>query len=220
MISILGCGPAGLLAAHAAALTGQDFIIYSKKQKSRIGGAQFLHVQIPGITLEQPDTYLDFIHIGTKRGYAMKVYGDPEADVSWGSYPDGYHPAWNMRAAYDRLWDLYEDVIDDQEVTPSFVHDALAGGDFIISSIPPMAYCIRPDHHFFRSQRVWITQGATTPDNSVMYNGAPDAKWYRASCIFEHASTEWPFIQAGSVEVNKPLHTNCDCWPGIKRVGR
>ena len=37
-VAVLGCGPAGLLVAHAAKLSGWNFTIYSRKQRVVLSG--------------------------------------------------------------------------------------------------------------------------------------------------------------------------------------
>jgi len=49
-IFILGCGPAGLFAAQAAAEMGCSAVIISKLRRSEMYGAQYLHSEIPGLT--------------------------------------------------------------------------------------------------------------------------------------------------------------------------
>src|SRR3546814_7896241 len=53
-VLILGCGPAGLIAAHAAKRMDADFIVMSKARKSFMNGAQYLHAPIPGVSLAEP----------------------------------------------------------------------------------------------------------------------------------------------------------------------
>ena len=49
-VAVLGCGPAGLIAAWAAEQAGADVQIYSKKVQSIIPGSQYLHGPIPGVS--------------------------------------------------------------------------------------------------------------------------------------------------------------------------
>src|SRR5678809_864059 len=53
-VLILGCGPSGLIAAHAAYNRGADFIVVSKARKSFMNGAQYLHAPIPGVSIKEP----------------------------------------------------------------------------------------------------------------------------------------------------------------------
>src|SRR5262245_15995908 len=81
-VVVLGCGPAGLLAAHAASLYGCDVRILSIRQPSIISGAQFLHEHIPGVTGDI-DGHVLFMKAGTAGGYAKKVYGNSRIPTSW-----------------------------------------------------------------------------------------------------------------------------------------
>ena len=52
IVAILGCGPTGLVAAHACAMKHIPFVIFSKKRKSFLFGSQYLHEPIPGVIEE------------------------------------------------------------------------------------------------------------------------------------------------------------------------
>ncbi|HEY7420289.1 MAG TPA: hypothetical protein VH593_34240, partial [Ktedonobacteraceae bacterium] len=79
---VLGCGPAGLLAAHACSLNGADVRIFSLKRPSYISGAQYLHQAIPGLS-GAPDGDIMITKVGTREGYAKKVYGNANKATSW-----------------------------------------------------------------------------------------------------------------------------------------
>lgn len=218
-IAVLGCGPAGLLVAHAVALAGHTPVIYSKKVKSPIGGAQFLHQAIPELTLPEPDGEVNFCFVGSQRGYAQKVYKNPMAEVSWGNYESGQHPVWNLRYTYDVLWGRFSDSIVDKEVDIDWIRNSVSDEAYCFSTIPGPTLC--EGGHVFSRQDVWITKGAWCRDNTIVYNGDPGDGWYRTSMIFGHPGTEWPFeVQQPSVKVRKPLYTDCDCLPHIYRFGR
>lgn len=222
-VAILGCGPAGLLAAHAAYEAGESVTIYSKKKPSPIGGAQFLHRAIPGLTSDNPDGLVNFLHVGDPAVYAEKVYGDPKAETSWGSYADGHHEIWNMHQAYQKLWRRYEHLIIEWEVTPEFVKGLLDSFDIVMSAIPLRGICVR--QHSFESQRVYISSKASFPgsvENLIIYNGSPKTPWYRSSLIFGHGGTEWTVLppEREFTKIHKPLRTDCTCWSGLYRLGR
>lgn len=226
-VAVLGCGPAGLLAAHAAGRAGADLVIYSDKaEPSRIGGAQFLHRAIPGITYYEPDDQCDFRHLGTREAYAKKVYGDPNADVSWGSYPEGDNPVWNMQRAYNSLWEQYAEFIVVEEVNSRVLLDISRQNDVVFSCIPAPALCNHGGSCLFTSQQVWIQQRDNHFKNlrcSIVYNGFADQDWYRWSSLFGTTFFEYPSEVANSFKVSKPLWTNC---PGptyadnVIRLGR
>jgi hypothetical protein len=91
--------------------------------------------------------------------------------------------------------------------------------------------------HQFKHAKIWAAGDApdlgiripyNCPANSAVLNGEPDGHgpaWYRISNIFGHKTVEWPGrIEKPPVktvsQVIKPLNTNCDCHPGMVRVGR
>lgn len=107
-VAILGCGPTGLLAAHACAMNYVDFDIYSRKRKSELFGSQYLHEPIPGLT-EESDRGVDVKYVveGTPEEYRRKTHGK-----WWGGHvaPEDFEPdhtAWDIRKAYNDLWMMY-----------------------------------------------------------------------------------------------------------------
>lgn len=228
-VHVLGCGPAGLLAAHAVRLAGHDPVIHSIKEPSIIKGAQFIHEPIEGMTGVDPDFIITFEKWGYPEEYAMKVYGSPDAPTSWNDFPEGEVPAWGMVQTYQKLWDTYEDLIIDTEIRAPYIKDLLESGAHVISSITPMGYCGRledPSPHLFEWQDVWIesVHSLTTPrDGLIVYNGNPNDRWYRSSLIQGHGSTEYGQAMPRVKRSRKPLRTNCNCferWPNFHRVGR
>lgn len=117
--------------------------------------------------------------------------------------------------------------------------------DLVISTIPARALCgkdlmtrernhpylINGKGHEFRLQTVIATgsrEPGTDVSNFVLCDGTSDVKYYRHSRVFGYQTTEWPFSEFGrtlvdngqAVYVHKPLSTDCNCWPMIRRVGR
>lgn len=224
---IFGCGPAGLLAAQACGEMGLSVAIYSKKVKSQIRGAQFLHIPIKDITKPEPDAIIDMRKWGSQAGYATKVYGDPEAPVSWGNY-DGPINAWSLHGAYELLWDLWEPHITDQPLDADLLEWS-GDADLCVSTVPlPVlaeAWGDEPEGGFnFTYQDVWIRTGLnfSLPHDTVVYNGNPEDHWYRASRIFGWASMEFPTDTPGTVRVRKPLTHDVpdEVAYGVLRVGR
>jgi hypothetical protein len=219
---ILGCGPAGLLAAHACAQRGVDFDIFSIREKSNILGAQFLHVPIQGIC-DEPHGHIVLYKQGTKRGYAEKVYGNPDAVCSWDAYQEGTMPAWSLRRCYDMLWEQYKERIKAFQIG-SDVLDMLEAEnyDFRFSSIPAPALCSNVLDHSFAVKKIWVIEQAPMglPDNCIMYNGDPKVEWYRASVLWGHAASEYGHYLHGAHEGIKPLETTCNCRPEWQRIGR
>jgi hypothetical protein len=235
--AILGCGPAGLLAAHAAIGLGEDVTIFSRKTKSWLNGAQYLHGSIPGLPSEDAEpVMLDYTLIGTADGYREKVYGKQwDGTVSPEEMLES-HPAWNIRTDYDFLWDEYQDLIMDSDIHPRSL-DLLGMQehgmyDLIVSSIPAPALCSKG--HTFASTEIWAAGDAPgmgisipykCPDNTVLCNGEPEPSWYRLSSLYGHKTVEWPGSMNrppinGAAKVVKPTMNNCDCFPNVLRVGR
>lgn len=240
-VFVLGCGPAGLMAAWAARRMGYAVRILSKRRKSEMFGAQYLHQPIHGVTEEA--TQIDYRLVGTVEGYRRKVYGKAwTGTVSPDEFgPEDKHVGYNLRSVYDTLWrEFFEDVMQME-----FRH----GGDvqtlqdsirkmnpnaLIISTIPAPTLCTMQDGHSFRGQQVWAIGDApergifcpvtfAKPDE-VLCNGEPDVSWYRTANIFGYRTCEWGHQRQppyeGVAKIVKPLSTNCDCLPDVKRMGR
>lgn len=235
-IAVLGCGPAGLLAAHACQMKGNEVYVYSRKFPSPMGGAQYLHRAIPVVTEDDPDGDILFIKLGEREEYARKLYGDPDAPCSWDEFEEGYQPAWSLRAAYQRLWDMYEHMIVDRNIRFPEARSIAANFDLTISTIPAPILCSA--HHRFDYKEVLIAKEHRDAceqlgDPCVIYNGQ-DLPYYRTSLIFGEGSTEYPWEHQnvkGFVNPNdpgvvnavigkKPRGTDCTCEPHIMRVGR
>jgi hypothetical protein len=220
---VLGCGPAGLLAAHACKLRGLEVEIYSIKQKSPILGAQYLQRGIPFLTGD-PDGHVVFNHVGTSDGYATKVYGSADAQTSWGAYEDGFYPAWSLKNAYDELWDRFEADITDIKLNSVILSslEERTDVDYRFSAIPVKAICWDQTKHIFEDKQIWVTRTCPTPmvENSIIYNGRPEDSWYRASFLFGEYATEFGKYMGGGLQGIKPLSTNCNCRPLWQRVGR
>lgn len=238
-VLVLGCGPAGLMAAHAAVVMGNDVAIVSKKRKSEMFGAQYLHRPIPKIDCG-PSRLVEYRVVGSPEQYRQKVYGNEWQGAVSPEDLEQNHLGWNIRRAYDELWDLYGSyVIDESFEGPhqfaGFLQlPAAKESELIISSLPAPYLCMTPGDHQFKSQEIWAIGDAPErgvfnpvrgiPENTVVCNGEPDVGWYRTANVFGRSTTEWPAKRRPPVEgvarVTKPLETNCDCHPDIVRVGR
>lgn len=241
-VAVLGCGPAGLLAAHAVGLTGQPMAVFSIKKKSVLGGAQFLHSPIPGLTAEEPDFHITYQTRGDAMTYRHKVYGsdDPTTNppfVSMDGIQDGQtQAAWNLAGVYDQLWDAFEGSINDEAISPQWLLDH--GDQFraVVSTMPLPMLCkaragLVEANHSFTYQGIRVAQGddagaaQSLPDNTVAYDGDLDHVWYRASKINGVCGVEYsdrnplPPIP-NLVPLQKPIQTTCDCWPDVLKVGR
>jgi hypothetical protein len=220
-VAVLGCGPAGLLVAHAIEQAGHLPRIYSIKKKSEIPGSQHLQAAIPDVTSEYPRRAVLFVRIGTKEGYAEKVYGDPYQECGWPRY-DGLEPSWSVYEAYNLLWERFEDDIIDQKVDLRSLDGLLQNYDLILSTIPQSRICLKD--HTFASIPYWIqpriTPRADQHREVVVFNGLPNDNWYRWSILGGKESIESTTPLPHSHKGFKVIDTDCDCWPGIHRLGR
>jgi hypothetical protein len=229
VVCVLGCGPAGLFAAHAIKMAGGEPVIMSKKVKSVIAGAQYLQRPIPEICPPCQDGLIYTYLRGTKEGYAERVYGDPSIGTSWPELPPEPAPAWNLRLAYDFAWAKYSDQVVDIAIGPDDVDDLTANFPTVISTIPAYALCSNPNHHFDKMRIAHWSRSIESGvgHNYVIYNGGPGGGgWYRCARIFGVESTEALNIVGYHPEGPKwewgwkILGNNCDCHPNLVRTGR
>jgi hypothetical protein len=229
-VCVIGSGPSGLLAAWAAELSGAVdvlAVISPGRRASRIGGAMYLHRQIPGMD-NTPDM-VTYKLLGTPEGYRERVYGEafPSVQVSPESL-EGTHIAYDMRAAYGRLWARYYELLNDDRVGAGKLEAMLPSFDLIVLAAPLPAFCRRPEAHAFRTQQVWGMEKAIieVPPQTVVCNGSEDYSWYRVANLFGSRTTEWPYRTRPPFpvdEIQKPIYTTCDCWQEtgkVLRVGR
>lgn len=231
---ILGCGPAGLMAAQAAHRFGHRIFIVSKARKSHMRGAQYLHHPIPGASISDP-FLINYDLMGTPELYRDRVYGNmpgntlPAPEETSAESLTGKHPAWDIREAYDNLWYKFGPIVRDGDLTkPGLLREIIdwCKPDEIISTIPAPMLCQMPDRHQFYSQSIWSSDREVFPleDNHVLLCGDGTYAWYRAAKIHGWCTTEWPHEFrppfSGIVEVVKPIYSSCSCWPTIHRMGR
>lgn len=232
-VAVLGCGPAGLLAAHAARLAGNSPVIFSRKVKSKLGGAQYMHIPIPELCDKKPDTVIRYEVRGDAVGYQRKVYGREE-DVPFVSFSNVYHgmrePAWNLRRVYNRLWATWEATIVETDIDPGFMRNRMDKYDVVLSTVPLMSICSHrgPERfHSFKMQQVLIAplMLETLVGDTIVYDGDPRTSWYRMSLLFGEAMTEWSNGSAVPpldkiIKVSKPISSDCTCWPEVLKLGR
>jgi hypothetical protein len=222
-IAVLGCGPAGLLVAHAVEEAGHTPHIFSKKVKSEIPGSQHLQAAIPGVTSEYPKRAVLFVRLGTKEGYAEKVYGDPYHECGWPNY-DRVEPSWSVFDAYHMLWEKYKDQVHDQEATVWALETFITDFRYVISTIPQPEICCQKQEHRFDGVPYWIQPRMTPREDQhrevVVFNGLPDDHWYRWSILGGKESIESTSPLDHSIQGFKAISSNCNCWPEIHRLGR
>lgn len=226
----MGCGPAGLIAAHTLCDNGlepNEIHIFSKDPApSKIGGAQYLHSPIfPG----DPDGWIETLRLGEPEGYAVKVYEDINMETSWGS-AQRCVPAYSLRDTYARLWSEWKDRIVPLEVQPNQIPDFAVAYDKTFSSVPARYVCRNPVHNFSSVDYFLVPRIPRDPflDQVVVYNGRKEDDWYRYSSIFGEQWLEYPILRrpqvapADSLYGFKPTGTDCDCCTslGIVRIGR
>ena len=207
---------------------GVDFAILSKARKSHMKGAQYLHRPIMGASQSSP-FQVDYRMVGSPAAYRFKVYGRMwDGTVSPEDLAEP-HSGWDIREAYDRLWDNFGDMVLPWEASAGGLHEVVLKNnpDVVISSIPAPILCHRG--HSFRASNIWSSDkdmGAigSGEDNIVVCNGEEAPRWYRVSRIQGWNTVEWPDGAKPPItpmwQVPKPLDHNCDCFPNLVRVGR
>lgn len=233
-VTILGAGPAGLLAALAAEQRGHKIEIIARGEQSKIVGAQWLQRPIPWLTDGIAPTMITYAKVGTVDGYAQKAYGEPEAQVSWDSFVSGDRPGWPLKDAYDRLWEKYSSRILTYSLNPSDVRSILDRHPDrqVFCSIPATMICSDLAAHDFDGQKVVFTpEPYVTVPNMIIYNGRASDPWYRTSCLFDVCSTEYAVHRGAHPGIRghqyregiKPISNNCSCWssyPNLIKIGR
>lgn len=243
-VAIFGCGPSGLFAAWAAVQGGASKVsIISKKRRSELFGAQYLHMPIPGIDVEC--RLVEYRLVGSVDEYRKRVYGDNYLGPTSVDEYIGFQEAWDIRATYNQLYETFEESIngvkgklDGMAMRKLLTSKAFEGFDLIFSTIPLPAICMKPGLHKFESQRIWAIgdapeRGQWCPvpcdKDRIICNGLPQEKgepeWYRVSNVFGHTTAEWPawhypHEKVEAAEVLKPIQTNCDCHPELRMLGR
>ncbi len=228
-VLILGAGPAGLFAAHAAVELGHDVVVMSKPRKSYMRGAQYLHRPIPGYSAVEDRFKVTYTFDGDMEVYREKVYGHGSRLRVSPESLQGVHDAWDIRTAYDAAWRDFKELIlaldlDGTEGEIDQLRD-WAKPDRIISTVPAPLLCYAG--HTFASVNIWATDrayGLSGVDNVVICDGHRQIPWYRKSRIHDFENTEYPERFKPPVEriweVCKPIHNNCHCHPDILRAGR
>lgn len=224
-VAIIGCGPAGMLAAHAASLAGRTPIIFAKEAAvSPHAKATFLHAPIPDLTSALPDEKINIFKVGSEAGYAQKVYGDHERATSWAKYAEGELGAWALAPVYADLWALYGSLVKSSEIGPGDIDSLVGSFPVVVNTAPAWCLCGNGDHGFHKRD-IWVegSAPASVNPNSMTYNGSALYDWYRSSDIFGVRSME--YSTPGCLSPNPPngikvVGTDCDCNPRVFRAGR
>lgn len=218
IVAILGCGPTGLVAAHACAMKHVPFTIFSKRRKSFLFGSQYLHEPIPGIISEQEGEPVKYLNFGTPEEYRRKTHGKFWDGIVAPEDFETDHMAWNIREAYDRLWRKYSGKIVDYEIPlrtnglhgePDFAieHPAqtveadihLSRYDLVISTVPRKIWATHGEQYVYSEG--WALgdapeHGVYVPieadDMTIVCHGGEDVRWNRLSKVFGYTTIEWP----------------------------
>jgi len=226
-VIVIGCGPAGLAAAHAATGLGCSVQIIGPKKRTPQHGPVFLQRPIPGISTDHPNGYIKQIVVGGSiLDYRLKLYGDVNVSVtSDGILRDGIH-TWSVQAAYVNMWEMYSHLIQDTEITPEELSHLSRYKELIVSTAPAPRLCSQPDVHKFLSVPIALyfrTSYPDQPENTIIYNAHAEPKWVRSSNVFGNRVTEYAnkaLIDVPDLLIRKPLSTDCDCHPNVLRCGR
>jgi hypothetical protein len=231
-VAILGCGPTGLIAAHACAMRGIGFVVLSKKRKSQLYGSQYLHEPIPGITPEDSGELVRYVNIGTPEEYRRKTHGKFWDGIVAPEDFETEHWAWNIREAYDRLWRKYAHNIIDYEIPtrtkglvgepdytlphPAYLMDNdidLDQFELVISTVPRKIWTTHGEDYIYSEG--WALgdapeEGRFVPyeigDMTICCNGRPEVPYNRLSKVFGYSTIEWP-----------QNVSEYDLWPGASK---
>jgi hypothetical protein len=229
-VIVVGCGPAGLAAAHAAVGLGAEVRILAPKRKTPQEGPLLIQRPIPGINTDHPNgTIHQRVIDGSILDYRYRLYGDVNIGISGDILKTEYH-AWNHRETYNKLWVLYHDLIEEinrDGMLTSWDIICLGPGqacDVMVNTASANSFCVLPGHTFIGKQ-VAITPGhgyPDQPDNTIIFNGGSRYPWARSSKIFGVSVTEWALDKAppGARRITKPISTDCNCHPKVLRTGR
>jgi hypothetical protein len=229
-VIVIGCGPAGLAAAHAAVGQGADVTIYAPGGMTPQRGPLLLQRPIPGINTEQPNGTIHQIVIGGSiLDYRYKLYGDVNIGINGDVLQKCYH-AWDHFETYQRLWNTYGDLVVTRWVKRNALATMHEEADLVVSTASARSMCrsgqmLGGGVHEFKCARVAVTPYTSypdQPDNTIIFNANPDAPWVRSSLVFGVPVTEWiPSLAPNDATlIEKPIATDCRCYPHVLRTGR
>lgn len=238
-VTVIGAGPAGLAAAHAAAGMDAQVRIIAPRKMTPQRGPIMLHRPIPGINTTHPNGYVRQLVIGGSiLDYRLKLYGDVNIKINGDILEPGFH-TWSVRDAYMLLWSRYGQFIEDGVLAPDDIPEVQQECDLLVNTAPIINLCLNPitqegyptslpgevSRHEFTSVPVALVFKASYPDqppNTVIYNAREDIPWVRSSRIFQDSVTEYKpeDIAKPDLIIHKPLSTTCNCHPRMLRMGR
>lgn len=240
-VIVIGAGPAGLAAAHAATGLQCEVTILAPARMTLQEGPLLLQRPIPGINTDHPDgTVYQIVIGGSILDYRLKLYGDINVGINGDILMPQYH-AWRHRETYEKLWGLYGSHVTDYSLTAREMRNIHRDADLVVSTASAKSMCTI-GHHFLYKE-VGITPDYAypdQPDNTIIFNGyrgntfsedfdsrlyGMDSRWVRSSRIFGVPVTEWAVgsehgMPTDARIIRKPISTDCDCYPHILRTGR
>lgn len=194
-IAILGAGPSGMMAAHAASDSGHEIQIFDKApdKARRNSGIFYLHsscnLPLKSSTLRQ-NVLGSWDSAQFSLMYGEKVYGQPIAKTSiMDAFSQPEIEIYNAGQAIEFLWDMYgefvneESIEDEGEINRKFLRRL--NFDKVVCTIPA-DYMFRNYLKFqLRYTKLWM-KVSKSPDKDcwAMYNVNPQIEWYRCSSIF------------------------------------
>ena len=190
-VSIIGCGPAAMMIAHACDQHGVDFRIYGPGVPSEIGGAQYLHRDV-GVRYDglRPET-VRYVRQGSSQGYETKVYGalPPGLETSWSKFPDEVE-AWPLIGIYQHLWSkFYHKISIVGPVTLEQIME-LAEHTLVFNTAPLPS--LMPLGQYATEECLILMGLSWAPPFTIVYDGTPEKKYYRSSNLWGFESTEYP----------------------------
>lgn len=224
---VIGCGPAGVLTAHACHLHGlQTTVVSPLVAMSKQYGAQYVHSKIDDVDHES--FFLHYEYHGREDNYRKKIYGDkvPVNGTSWRRFR-GITEAWPIYDIYQELFSRYRQSMKTLKVDPKNIWDLVDTYDYVFNTAPLDSLAPMGE---YRVEYVWVVSSRAEKDvneNEIHYYG-DERPAYRSSQIAGFRSIEFPEkaydripwrLRRKAVKVAKPL----DCLvelPGVYRLGR
>jgi hypothetical protein len=230
-VAVIGCGPAGLAAVHAAYGMDAEVTIFSPGIRSPQKGPLILQRPIPAITLDHPDGYIRQIVIGGSiLDYRYKLYGDININIQGDVLEPGYH-CWNHIKAYDALWARYMARPDRRIghvkglVSSSVLSELPRAFGLVVNTAPLNKLCFQG--HNFTSKTVDITLQRSypgQPPDTTIFNAGTRFPWVRSAWLLGNECTEWlpGTVPAGldPITISKPIKHDCNCFPHVLGTGR
>ena len=194
------------MAAHACAVSGVEFSVYSKRRKSYLFGSQYLHEPIPELIGEHEGRPVRYLNVGTPEEYRRKTHGKFWDGIIAPEDFESEHTAWNIREAYERLWIRYGRGVVHSEIVDGVLYAGgmnwmkeLAAHDLVISTVPRRLWAVDGDEFIYSEG--WALgdapeHGIFVPfditDNTIICDGSQEVQYNRLSKVFGYTTVEWP----------------------------